>query len=110
MRTSRCIFLLFLLCFGCLEPYSPPGNFGDAKALVIDGYLDAAGNASINLSRTLPLSSYADFPVEQNAIVTIESSTGENFKLNEGAGGLYTASGLPVNSTTLYTLHIHTSD
>jgi hypothetical protein len=110
MRTSRCIFLLFLLCFGCLEPYSPPAQTDNTNALVIDGYIDATGNAAVQLSRTLPLSSYADFPSEKSATVTIESSTGESFRLSEGPVGQYNAANLPVNSTTSYNIHIQTSD
>jgi hypothetical protein len=110
MRAPRCIFLLFLLCFGCLEPYSPPTQAENANALVIDGYIDATGTASVRLSRTLPLGSYADFPIEKSATVTIESSAGESFKLKEDAAGQYNAAGLPVNPTTSYALHVHTSD
>ena len=110
MRTSRCIFLLILLCFGCLEPYSPPAQTDNANALVIDGYIEATGNATVRLSRTLPLGSYADYPIEGGATVTLESSTGEAFKLSEDAPGQYNAANLPVNSTTSYGLHVQTSD
>jgi hypothetical protein len=110
MRQSRCIFLLFLLCFGCLEPYAPPVSIADADALVVDGYIDATGNAVVKLSRTLPLSSYADFPVEVGATVSLESSTGESFKLNEDKRGLYIASNLQIGSQAInYKLHIKTS-
>ncbi|MEI9918922.1 MAG: DUF4249 domain-containing protein [Bacteroidota bacterium] len=110
MRSSRCIFLLFLLCFGCLEPYTPPISYAGSNALVIDGYVDANGNAFVKLSRTLPIDSYANFPVEAGAAVTIQSSTGENFTLTESKPGEYAAANLPiVNQTTNYKLHIKTS-
>jgi hypothetical protein len=109
MRTSRCIFLLFLLCFGCLEPYTPPVSSDNADALVIDGYLDATGIAWIKLSRTLSLTSYADFPTERGATVTIESSGGESLRLSESTPGEYTAINLPVSTTANYKLHIRTS-
>ncbi|MEJ0031023.1 MAG: DUF4249 domain-containing protein [Bacteroidota bacterium] len=78
--------------------------------MVVDGHIDADGTASVILSRSIPLDGKRDPPGETGADVTIESSGGEIFSLHEKAVGSYSASGLVVDRTSTYTLHIVTSD
>ena len=109
MPVVRIACLSLLLCVACVEPYSPPVDIGELNALVVDGYIDAGGNALVKLSRSLPLYSYADAPGESGATVTIRASDGEVFSLSETGPSSYTTSGLDVNSKTTYSLNIRTS-
>jgi hypothetical protein len=102
--------LLFLLCFGCLEPYSPAVNVNDTHSLVIDGYIDASGVAIIKLSRSVPIYSSPRFPAEPGAIVSVESSSGETFSLIEGDPGVYTNPNISIDRTASYKLHVRTSN
>ncbi|MEJ0031020.1 MAG: DUF4249 domain-containing protein [Bacteroidota bacterium] len=95
---------------GCLDPYAPPASSGNLNALVIDGYIDANGTASVLLSRSIPLNGKDAPPFESEAVVTIESSNGDVFSLHEDKDGSYSASGLSVDKSSTYTLHIVTID
>jgi hypothetical protein len=77
---------------------------------VVDGHLDAAGSAIVKLTRALPLTSYADAPIERGATITITSSTGKTFNLPETGDGVYSAEKLSVDKVQTYILHIHTTD
>jgi hypothetical protein len=96
-------------CLGCLEPYAPPPSTQNLNALVVDGYIDANGTASVKLSRTIPLDGIDAPPIESGAAITIESSEGGIFSLHEDKPGNYSASGLSVTNTSTYSLHIVTS-
>jgi hypothetical protein len=106
----RRIVALLFLCAGCLEPYSPPTSSGNLNALVVDGFIDANGSASVILTRSIPLDGLMNIPKESGAVVTVESSGGETFSLHEDATGSYSAKGLAVDKTSTYTLHITTSN
>ncbi|MEJ0031021.1 MAG: DUF4249 domain-containing protein [Bacteroidota bacterium] len=99
-----------LFCAGCLDAYAPPASSGNLDALVIDGYIDANGTASVLLSRSIPLNAKDAPPFESEAVVTIESSKGETFSLHEDKDGSYSASSLSVDKAATYTLHITTID
>ena len=102
--------LIVLLCVGCLEPYAPPISAGSDNSLVVDGHLDSNGSATVKLTRAIPLSSFAVPPLEEEAIVTITSSSGEIFNLVETQPGNYSVDKLTVNKQATYSLHIRTSD
>jgi hypothetical protein len=105
----KCITIIFL-CAGCLEPYSPPATVDNLNALVVDGFIDANGSASVRLSRTLPIKGEGLPPKETGAIVTIGSSAGQTFSLHEDSLGLYTSNSLPVDFHSTYVLHVVTAD
>jgi hypothetical protein len=107
----RAITIAFILiCAGCLDPYAPPASSGNLNALVVDGFIDANGTASVTLSRSIPLDGKDAPPFEFEAVVTIESSNGDTFSLQEDKDGVYSASALVVDKTATYTLHIVTID
>src|ERR1041385_257210 len=106
----RRLILLIFLCVACLDPYDPPASSGNLNALVIDGFIDANGSASVKLSRSIQLDGKNDVPKETGATITIESSGGEVFRLHEDSIGSYSASNLSVDKTSTYTLHIKTVD
>src|ERR1044072_92007 len=97
------VIVVVLMCVGCLDPYSPPASSGNLNALVVDGFIDANGSASVKLTRSIPLDAYTDIPKEPGATVTIESSGGEMFSLHEDDIGSYSANGLAVDKTSTYT-------
>jgi len=101
--------LILLLCVSCLEPYAPAVDAISVNSLVVDGHLDADGSAIVKLTRALPLTSYADQPLEKAAVVTISSNTGKIFNLIEKEPGIYSAEKLAVDKQSMYTLHIRTS-
>lgn len=107
------LLLTLLLLTGCLEPYTPPVDATELNYLVVDGYLDAAGSASVKLSRTLPITSvgsaqsHTPAPKERNASVSIEDSQGKTYTLPETAPGYYSGP-VPVSDQENYRLHIVT--
>lgn len=109
MRSLRSITIILFLCNACIESYTPPLNSGAVNALVVDGFIDSNGFASITLSHTISVKSNGDTPGEPGALVTIESSDGKIFELEEGDSARYTASNLAVDKSSTYTLHIKTS-
>ncbi|MEI9918919.1 MAG: DUF4249 domain-containing protein [Bacteroidota bacterium] len=106
----RKLIAFVFLCAGCLDPYFPPASTGNINALVIDGFIDANGTASVRLVRSIPLDGKDAPPKESGATITIESSNGDTFFLHEDSVGLYLANNLAVDKTSAYTLHIVTSD
>ncbi|MEJ0029776.1 MAG: DUF4249 domain-containing protein [Bacteroidota bacterium] len=98
-----------MICAGCLDPYYPPASTQRLNALVVDGYVDINGNASVKLSRSIPLDEFGTFPPESNAIVTIETSEGDKMPLLEEKDATYTASGISVSYNSTYKLNIVTS-
>jgi len=106
----RQLSLLFLaLCVACVEAYVPSVNLNSLTALVVDGYIASNGTASVKLSHSIPTTAKDYFPLERNATVTIQSSSGKIFSLQEGDSAVYAASNLPLSNNETYTLHIKTS-
>ncbi len=108
MRGLRSVWVL-IFCIGCLDPYRPDVANDDLKLLVVDGYINSDGNATVKLSRSIPLYAFGIAPFEKGATVTIESSAGDVFSLSEEDEGTYTSSNLHVNFDDEYTLKIITS-
>jgi len=104
------VLILFMLCLGCVEPFSPNVSVVQVNAMVVDGYIDAGGDAIVKLTRALPLLSFAEVPKVTGAIVTIESSDGESFNLAENSPATYSATNLDVNTKSKYTLHVRVPD
>jgi hypothetical protein len=107
------LYCLFIVLFlgGCIEPYAPPGIATDVHSLVVSGFLNSTEkNATIRLSRTIPLSSTEQAPVEAKAIVSIEEENGTVFPLTETAPGNYTIATIPVNPEKRYRLNIRTAN
>jgi hypothetical protein len=110
MRSLRSTILILFCCTGCLEPYTPPLNPEALNALVVDGFIDSHGFASVILSRTISVGNNGNTPNVSGAIVSIESSVGEKFHLSEKDSSTYTASDLHVDLNSTYTLYIKTPD
>lgn len=110
MRSLKFIAVLLFLCASCLEPYDFAVNEESINALVVDGYVDANGEAVVVLTRALPLLKFDHTPIETGATVSIESSDGETFSLAETKPGTYSASNLSISYQNNYTLNIRQSD
>jgi hypothetical protein len=107
-----CHFLFMLLvatAFSCIEPYDPNVLAQQSNYLVADAHLDAsAGVVNVKLSRTIPLESTDPIPLESNATVTMEDDNGTIFNLQADGNGRYSRSGLSVDMTRQYRMHIRT--
>ncbi len=84
------LWLLLLLLGGCLQPFQPPEISGGRGFLVVDGFLNLAGDTTlIRLSRTQELTEAEAPPAEERAQVTIEGDRGTSYRLTEAASGRY---------------------
>src|ERR1044071_3813601 len=106
----RKIISIAFLLIGCVEPYNSVEFKQNVSPIVIDGYIDFDGTASVKLSRGMSLSDSASLPTVTGAAVTIESSGGEIFQLHEDEPGTYNAANLTVDKTSTYALHVVTED
>ena len=116
MKGYSAIFyiLVFVMLIGvtCKKPYNPPATQVNYQFLVIDGVLVNSPDSPtvIRLSRTVKLTdtTTASSP-ETGAAVSVEGSSGENFKLVETPGGIYQSAPLLLNTSSKYSLKITTS-
>ena len=115
MTASRNILILIMLLTlfsqGCREPFNvevPSGN----SLLVVDAMItDQPGPYMVKLSRSSALNS-TDFPAESGAVVTLESTSGEEEVLEEAMDGYYFTSenGIKGIIGEQYRLSIQTGD
>jgi len=82
------VLVLTFLLKGCIEPYFP--DIGDAQySIVIDGTLtDKEGYHYIHVSRSVPLNSEENIPI-QNCNVVIIDNYGNTIQFYESEPGLY---------------------
>lgn len=101
--------VLALVFSGCLEPYAPPVSGEDVDVLVVDGFLDAStGEATITLSRAVPLTASDNFPMELGALVSVTDDTGGTYPLSLTGEGIYRASGIVIDPNKQYRVQITT--
>ncbi|MBA4057266.1 MAG: hypothetical protein C0490_21310, partial [Marivirga sp.] len=85
---SFIVFSLFLMLYGCLEPYQPPAIQGEVDMMVVDGFINSTENSAlVKLSYASALSSDAPPLVESGASVNIEEEGGGTFTLTESEPG-----------------------
>jgi Domain of unknown function (DUF4249) len=107
----------FFLCVilscvtGCKKLYHPPVVNATGTYLVVEGMINTnLGPTTIKLSKTVNITSAtANNPV-LNAIVTIESSKGYSYPVNETGKGQYVSATLSLDNTLNYRLRIKTAD
>lgn len=73
MPGLRSVFSL-MLCVSCLEPYTPQVSFDSRNLMVVDGFINADGQAIVKLSRSLPLGVDGINPKETGAAVPRRST------------------------------------
>ncbi|MFD2719360.1 DUF4249 domain-containing protein [Hymenobacter monticola] len=102
---SGCLVLLA----ACTDPYMPEVITSPPSYLVVDGFLNAQGVTTINLSRTYAVASKATQPVETQATAYIEDEAGTRLPLTEGTvKGTYTSAAQTLNPARKYRLHLRT--
>ena len=101
----------FVLSISCTTPYDPKVEESVFDILVVDGFLNATeGIATVKITHAQPIYG-TDIPLpEEDANVSIKSSTGSIYTLAEGKPGEYLLQGIEVSRDLVYTLHIQTAD
>jgi len=105
------LLIAVLLLAQCKVPYDAPVKPSDNHFLVVEGYINAAGLTSIDLTRTRNITwgDTAAYTRELNAKVVIEDNYNDVFPLNENGNGNYSGFYyLPSNGN--YRLRITTSN
>lgn len=96
----------------CREVYTPPVTAIDTKKiLVIEGYI-SVGNSptSVSLTHATKLGENSGIQPESGATVVVQSDDGNNYPLNETAGGVYTIPAINGNTAAKYRIAITTLD
>jgi hypothetical protein len=110
--TKKHISLYALAAFlfsSCLDPYSPPATTDNVDLLVVDGFLSVTSSSvAVRLSHAVALDDSGVPPAEQNAHVRLEESDGGFVTLSGDADGNYTATGLIIDASKKYRVHIQT--
>jgi hypothetical protein len=102
---------LFILTNSCLDPYNPSISQNNSNLLVVDSFLNGTDSTCyVILTRTIPLATENQEPIELNAIVTLEQKDGGTFTLSETGGGTYKISHLPIVFNAAYRLKIITKN
>ncbi|MBA4058442.1 MAG: hypothetical protein C0490_27235, partial [Marivirga sp.] len=110
-KKNPAILFIGLFFSGCIEPYQAPDVSDDVDLLVIDGFLNVTeASAKVRLTHVNKLSDQDTPEPEINASVSLKTGTGSNFILAEQEPGIYSATGLTINSATQYQLSVRTSD
>ncbi len=107
----------FLICavligaMGCKVPYTPKISAVNSNILVVEGVINTGNDSTvIKLSRTVTLTTTSSVKPEVNAVVTVESSQGVVYTLNDLGNGNYSAGVLNLDNTQQYHLRIKTQD
>jgi len=107
------LFPVFIVvCCGCIYPYEPQSVNEIENLLVVDGDIIANGTTIVKLTRSYKLSYSAEttIPIERNARVVVESSTGVVYPADETSPGCYEAATDGLDLSARYRLHITTRD
>lgn len=110
MKLSQLASGIAIALLGCVEPYQPELKNEDFNILVVDGYINTTDDqATVKLSRAVPVN--ADIPPSQevNATVFIEDEGGDSYNLNSIGMGIYFADHLGLDASKKYRLHLQTS-
>jgi len=104
--------LIALLAASCTKPYTPKAITGVSNYLVVEGIINtgAGDTTTINLSRTVNISSGVSSTPETGAVITIMDNQNQSYNLTDVGNGVYTSAALTLDNTRQYRLSIHTSD
>ena len=104
------LLLLLTLALSCREPFVVDEQPGQGNFLVVEGYISTGpGVTTIKLSRTAPIDSEQEPPMENGAVIAVEDENSTQHLLNEVSEGVYSAE-LNLPTTGKYRIHIFTSD
>lgn len=107
--STKLLWLVLLIGFGCVEPYEPPVIENGVSLLVVDGSLNTEGKSIIKLSRSENLSETGPVPLELGAKVSFEDEGGTLYPLKEEGKGVYFLHQQTFNPTKQYRLKITTT-
>ena len=107
-RGSLILFLVFL--FACKEPFISPEVSSTPSYLVVDGYLQTLGQATIRLSRTRSLNDSASSSPELNAQLDLLIDNTTDVSFTEVGNGQYSLSTALLDDNHFYQLHIRTTN
>ncbi len=108
MKIKHWVLILFMLG-ACTDKYVANIKGQATGFLVVEGFINITGTTNIQLSRSTGL----DSPVvilETGAQVEIQSTNGVSIPLSELTTGNYSDTGLSLDPTQQYRLHIKTSN
>lgn len=113
-RTGKVLALsIFLLLFGCKDPFVADVKLLTSNFLVVEGYINVGADAvtTIRVSRTVPINSTQEYAqVEEGAVIQIQDDHDEFYDLSEGEGGVYSSEPLSLPLDRQYRIRIETSD
>jgi len=104
--------LIALLAASCTKPYTPKAITSVNNYLVVEGVINtgAGDTTTINLSRTVNLSSGVSSTPETGAVISIQDNQNQSYNLTDVGNGVYRSAALTLDNTRQYRLSIHTSD
>jgi Domain of unknown function (DUF4249) len=108
MKMKHWVLMLFVLG-SCTDKYVANIKGQATGFLVVEGFINITGTTNIQLSRSTGLDSPVFIP-ETGAQVEIQSTNGLSVPLSEIISGNYSDSGLNLDPTQQYRLHIKTSN
>lgn len=100
---------LLVLASSCITPYVAEIPASTQDSLVINGFINSQGLTSIQLTRSLALTSTKAPAPEIKATVAIQAQGGQRFALTESPAGTYTSASLNLNPALTYKLSITTA-
>jgi hypothetical protein len=110
LESSMVLTFTSILLAGCMDRYTPNAITTDAHYLVIDGFANVGGDSlSVNLSRTIPISSTIHAPAELKSVINLEDDERTSIPLHERGDGRYSRTNLGLNMGRKYRPHITTS-
>jgi hypothetical protein len=107
MKMKHWILILFMLG-ACTDKYVANIKGQATGFLVVEGFINITGTTNIRMSRSTGLDSPVLIP-ETGAQVEIQSTNGASISLSELTTGNYSDTGLSLDPTQLFRLHIKTS-
>jgi hypothetical protein len=115
MRTfSKYIFFVvafICLIWACKKPYSPNIVNSPNSYLVVEGVINSGNDSTIiKLSKTVNISGNVNSALVNGATVTVETEGGASYNLLPVGSGYYVTTGLNLDVTKKYRLHIGTAD
>jgi Domain of unknown function (DUF4249) len=108
MKMKHWVLMLFVLG-ACTDKYVANIKGQATGFLVVEGYINITGTTNIQMSRSTGLDSPVLMP-ESGAQVEIQSTNGASILLSELTTGNYSDTGLNLDPTQQYRLHIKTTN
>lgn len=106
-RVFVTVTMIFVAGFACKEKYAPPEVTNAQQVLVVDGYINANGEATrIILSQSVRIYDSVQFNPIGTATVSVEGSDGSSWVLDYMGNGVYSRVLNPLSSSNTYRLRI----